>query len=711
MAIYKEDIVTIDLENSVIHRSFLNKTIGEGDQLANRFGVAVTRNGEAVTLTGVTCNAYFIRSTGDTVVISDGVVSGNVAYVTLPQACYTQEGQFSLAIKLNGDGITGTMRIIDGVVSNTTTGSYIDPGTIIPSIEELIEAISEAVASIPADYEDLWTTFAPNFSTSESYYKGQYVVNDGKLWMFVADHSGSWSNDDVIQVAVGGSMYNMIKQISDDENMLEEEIGTRAFIFTDGGCIRTADSTIDINSVVSNATWKYCVIPCTAGDYFHIHITNASSTYRPYAFVASDGTKLSAATKNAIDDYIIAPVNSAYLVCNVNANSNSIVYIVSRGKNELQMQIDANADFIENEFGIRNCLFTDNGAIATNSATIDITSVVFGIDWKYCIVPCVEGDYFHVKIDMGSSIYRPWAFVASDGTRLSVASVNAVDTGLIAPENAAYLLCNVHLTSEDIGYSVVKGRINTVTEQDVQIDLYKKNLVGIFHTIGVIGDSLASGQGRVNDLNHYHDFYEYSWPQCMGRTLSNTVYNFTKSGLTTRSWLTDPMGYPLMSDGNHKCQCYIIGLGANDIDLGMDYLGSSSDINISDYTQDADTYYGNYARIISLIKEIEPRAVIFTIENPSYGDGTLRPYFNQAVAYMATIFDNVYNIVPDSTLFNSLTDFIAKNKVKGHYTPAAYLFIAEYLIGAMSNIIYNKPEDFYFANLIGTEYDTPDMDE
>lgn len=154
MAIYREDIVDIDLANTSIRRTFIPQMIGEGDIYANRFGVRVLRNGEPEDLTGVTCTGYFIRSDGGTIPLT-GVVGIETAFVSLTQQCYAIEGQFSLAIKLTGGGVTGTMRIVDGVVSNTMTGNAVDPGTIIPSIEELIEAINEAVAQIPEDYSAL----------------------------------------------------------------------------------------------------------------------------------------------------------------------------------------------------------------------------------------------------------------------------------------------------------------------------------------------------------------------------------------------------------------------------------------------------------------------------------------------------------------------------------------------------------------------------
>lgn len=182
MANYREDIVSVELTSGNIYRSFLNHSIGEGDALANRFGIRAFRNGEPEDLSGV-CTGYFIRPTGDTVVIDNGVISGNVAYITLPAACYVNEGQFSLAIKVanTDDGITTTMRIVDGVVCNTETGSYVDPGTIIPSIEDLIDAIENAIATIPADYSSLLGDIAGDYSNTSAYEVGQYAWYNGSL--------------------------------------------------------------------------------------------------------------------------------------------------------------------------------------------------------------------------------------------------------------------------------------------------------------------------------------------------------------------------------------------------------------------------------------------------------------------------------------------------------------------------------------------------
>lgn len=154
MAIYNEHIVDIDMESGTIHRSFINKSIGEGDSNGNRYGVRLFRNGEPVDMTGVTCNGYFVRHNGTSVAIS-GQKSGNKCYVELPLSCYTVEGTFKLSIKLTKGTTTITALIIDGEVVDTVTGAIIDPGSVIPDISAFATLVSrvETAAETIEDFD------------------------------------------------------------------------------------------------------------------------------------------------------------------------------------------------------------------------------------------------------------------------------------------------------------------------------------------------------------------------------------------------------------------------------------------------------------------------------------------------------------------------------------------------------------------------------
>ena len=151
MAVYKRDIVDINLETGNIHRSFLKHSIGMKDQKADHFGVRVFRNGEAVSLTGVSVQGVFMPPQGSPIAITSGnIVSGNVAEVVLPQACYNYDGQFTLAIKLvdASNSVTGTVRIVDGMVDNTHASGTVAPTSAVPTYQEVLSAYEQAIAVI-----------------------------------------------------------------------------------------------------------------------------------------------------------------------------------------------------------------------------------------------------------------------------------------------------------------------------------------------------------------------------------------------------------------------------------------------------------------------------------------------------------------------------------------------------------------------------------
>ena len=131
MALYRSNILTIDLENNgSLHRSFLNHAIGKGDKMENRFGVRLLRRGVPVNLGTASCQGIFMAPDGNNILISgSGYTScaDDTAWVQLPQACYNTEGQFTLAIKVIDDSVTGTMRIIDGTIDNTGVTGAVAP--------------------------------------------------------------------------------------------------------------------------------------------------------------------------------------------------------------------------------------------------------------------------------------------------------------------------------------------------------------------------------------------------------------------------------------------------------------------------------------------------------------------------------------------------------------------------------------------------------
>ena len=112
------------------------------DSGANRFTAEVTSGGETVDLSGATCTGYAVRDDGSTVIVT-GAVTGNRASVVLTQSAYVIPGPIDIVIKVAGGGATMAVGAWRAYVQRSTTDAIVDPGHVIPSIEELLAKIAD----------------------------------------------------------------------------------------------------------------------------------------------------------------------------------------------------------------------------------------------------------------------------------------------------------------------------------------------------------------------------------------------------------------------------------------------------------------------------------------------------------------------------------------------------------------------------------------
>ena len=146
--IYRASIARVELDGDLV-REHVGSLLATGDKLANRYGVEVYRYGVPVSIGSMALVGYFIRPEADTVVIN-GTTSGNTGYVELPQSCYTQEGAFTLALKLSGGDVVQTVRVLDGRIILTQEGDLIDPGTTVPTLDDILGQIAACEAATEA---------------------------------------------------------------------------------------------------------------------------------------------------------------------------------------------------------------------------------------------------------------------------------------------------------------------------------------------------------------------------------------------------------------------------------------------------------------------------------------------------------------------------------------------------------------------------------
>lgn len=237
-------------------------------------------------------------------------------------------------------------------------------------------------------------------------------------------------------------------------------------------------------------------------------------------------------------------------------------------------------------------------------------------------------------------------------------------------------------------------------------------LISIFHTVGCIGDSLASGAAAHNEggSRQYVDMFEFSWGQCLARLTGNTYYNFSKGGASSRSWLSTEAGSGFgpdnihTFDGNHNCDCYFIGLGQNDKNNSIP-VGTTADINLSDYTQNADTYCGNIGQIIQRLQILQPKAPIFVFIDPAppMGDNA----YNDAIPGIVALFTNVW-IIDLKTyarqMFTEASYIIGSQLRSGHYSALGYQEIAYVIATYVDWIIKHNLSAFSQVEFIGTTY-------
>ena len=224
--------------------------------------------------------------------------------------------------------------------------------------------------------------------------------------------------------------------------------------------------------------------------------------------------------------------------------------------------------------------------------------------------------------------------------------------------------------------------------------------IDCFLNVGCIGDSLASGES-VSSTGTKKDLYQYSWGQFLSRITGNKYYNWSKGGFTTRDWLDSEYATECY-DGNHKCECYIIGLGQNDYNRSVS-IGSLSDIT-EDPDSNPQTFYGNYGAIISKILSIQNKAKIFVLTDPNQRTET--GGYNEAIRQIASRFDNnvfLIDLYADmGTKYNQI--FEDPNLFKsGHGNAISYRIMASILMDEINKYMRSHPSNFSDIQFIGTD--------
>lgn len=196
------------------------------------------------------------------------------------------------------------------------------------------------------------------------------------------------------------------------------------------------------------------------------------------------------------------------------------------------------------------------------------------------------------------------------------------------------------------------------SEQPLDIIKETCGFAGVFKQIGVIGDSLASGEFESHDENGF-----WQWNQA-----------------------------------------YIIALGNNDSFVFGHPLGSVKDVNADCPQDNGDTFFGNMGKIVSKLKTIEPNARIFVVTPQLRGeacDNDIR-YIASELAKLCDMFEFTYLL--DMTAHAPVYDAEMRKSfgLGFHPNPMGYYAYALIVGNYIDYIIRSNPQEFATIPFVGT---------
>ena len=378
--------------------------------------------------------------------------------------------------------------------------------------------------------------------------------------------------------------------------------------------------------------------------------------------------------------------------------------------------------------GTRNLVVESNCLDAYLDASNAGRKIVANVHSKMVWIECEQNSYYTIskrltsRFAVGSCSSIPEANVSL----INVAQNNNAESITLNTGEGANYLCawiffdtyDTNFTFSDVlqtlqieksrvptEYVKTKSLIDSVARYESVKYQDEITTIGIFDKWATIGDSFSVGRWYTYDGSTYTAYKttRLAWGAILAREVGNTFLSLGVGGINTRTWLTvaESSGGGLAKALNSpKQELYFLCLGINDTSLGASYIGEDSDINDSDYTQNADTFYGNYGRIIQRMKEYSPNCLFIISKLVAWNNPSVRNDYDVAIEGIASHF-GIPCINPFDDIFFS-SNFYQTNRAgnNGHPTGMLYGGMAMAYKRLINKCIYDNPA--YFVNYNGT---------
>ena len=546
---------------------------------------------------------------------------------------------------------------------------------------------------------------APVFDATKAYNISDYVIyTNGKLYRFTTAHAaGAWTGSDVVEVKLAGEVGKL------KSDLYGEGVDASGGLLVNGYYIK---NNRQVTASANFNTYKYAIsgveyVEITTYGYNSTAAVASdsdydASTFPGKTFTASDKMIFPSSTISTVSAWTEKAVVDGYDYLYVSCHKNNTPVVVCyAGDGALPISIKNENDIVGIKANALSAMYSYSALLNTADKWTPFGNDANGLvpNTIYCIT--YSSGISNLPYSGFNGFVKSFMAYYGNNTVWMQSATNS--TG---KRNFSRVLWSGVWTewTELALMSDVEQYHSLVDNLYYTNDIWK-----VFHRVGVIGDSLASGESASNEGGTvtYHDLYPFSWPQCMARDSGNTYYNFSKGGITTKTWYTDTnCGYPVASQPDKICDMYIIGLGQNDAGQQMT-IGTSADINMSDPDQNADTFYGNYGKIIQKLQALAPKAPIFVCSRPTVSASNA---YEAAIRAMPTLFDNVYLL----DMYKHVHDYYDEGSIirqclrQGHYNAVGYQVISKHMEEEISNVIKANLADFLQIEFINTEWSWTD---
>ena len=489
------------------------------------------------------------------------------------------------------------------------------------------------------------------------------------------------------KVVINSDLSSVNKSILDITGNAKLQIDYGYYYDLSGSTVGTKTKGGDNNSC--------CSADCVEGDSFTI-TGGGQNVTRVWAFADINGNILSKADANTVlnNAVIVAPANAVkFFSNNTNGMTPTANYSVYGGV--LIKTLIENGIYIYEQADIINDYYYD-----LSGNTVSVITLGSAVN-ACCSISCVEGEKIVVTAG-GGNMTRAWAFVDANGNILSKADANKAYQNLTlkVPQNAVRFYSNNLVTYLPLAnYKILKQVLLKTKVEKIDNETNKTNFgIQLFEKIGVISDSISVGWAKDKNGNNSRRNTGISWVQQLARRIGCTAYNLGASGVDPIEWFQPDYEFAQYCYIQYQsvgfCDLYIIGLGLNGGNIG-----TIADINENDYTQNASTFYGQYARIIQMINAEHPNAKVICLTEPTI---RISEYDTAVRNICALNFINAELLDLENNYFDlfNTPEILAELQPDGlHYTPYGYSLIAEAMMLSINDYISKNSSKFKFVGV------------